>query len=117
MKEKKLSIEMITKLIPSWKEKSVNIQSINNGITNINFKVLVDEKAFFLTVPDSDSQLLNIDFSNKYYNNKICGSIGISPRVVNFIEPENILVTDFIVSNPPYLKLNQNHGINIQLIT
>ena len=116
MKGKKLSIEMITKLIPSWKGKSVNIQSINNGITNINFKVLVDEKAFFLTVPDSDSQLLNIDFSNKYYNNKICGSIGISPRVVNFIEPENILVTDFIVSNPPYLKLNQNAGINIQLI-
>ncbi|SVC18527.1 uncharacterized protein METZ01_LOCUS271381, partial [marine metagenome] len=71
MKGKKLSIEMITKLIPSWKGKSVNIQSINNGITNINFKVLVDEKAFFLTVPDSDSQLLNIDFSNKYYNNKI----------------------------------------------
>ena len=116
MKEKKLFIEMITKLIPSWKEKSINIQSIKNGITNINFKVLVDEKAFFLTVPDSDSQLLNIDFSNKYYNNKICGSIGISPRVVNFIEPENILVTDFIVSNPPYLKLNQNAGINIQLI-
>ena len=116
MKGKKLSIEMITKLIPSWKGKSINIQSINNGITNINFKVLVDEKAFFLTVPDSDSQLLNIDFSNKYYNNKICGSIGISPRVVNFIEPENILVTDFIVSNPPYLKLNQNSGINIQLI-
>ena len=116
MKGKKLSIEMITKLIPSWKGKSVNIQSINNGITNINFKVLVDEKAFFLTVPDSNSQLLNIDFSNKYYNNKICGRIGISPRVVNFIEPENILVTDFIVSNSPYLKLNQNAGIDIQLI-
>ena len=111
-----LSIEMLTRLIPSWKGKSVNIQSINKGITNINFKVLVDENAYFLTVPDSNSQLLNIDFSNKYYNNKICGSIGISPRVVNFIEPENILVTDFIVSNSPYLKLNQNAGIDIQLI-
>ena len=64
MKGKKLSIEMITKLIPSWKGKSVNIQSINKGITNINFKVLVDENAYFLTVPDSNSQLLNIDFSN-----------------------------------------------------
>jgi len=111
-----VSIEMLTRLIPSWKGKSVNIQSINNGITNINFKVLVDEKAFFLTVPDSNSQLLNINFFNKYYNNKICGEIGISPRVIQFIESENILVTDFIISKPLCPKLNQNHGINIQLI-
>ena len=69
-----LSVEMLTRLIPSWKGKSVKIQSINKGITNFNFKVFVDENAYFLTVPDNNSQLLNIDFSNKYYNNKICGA-------------------------------------------
>ena len=78
--------------------KSVTINRINKGITNNNFKVIVDGKAFFLSIPGTDSKLLNIDFTNKYNNNKICGDIGISPKVVHCIKAEELLITEFITS-------------------
>ena len=98
------NLEKITRLISAWKGKSVMISLINKGITNINFKVIVDGEAFFLSIPGSDSKLLNIDFTNKYHNNKICGDIGISPKVVHCIKAEELLVTEFITSKTPLLK-------------
>jgi len=94
----------ITRLISAWKGKSVMISLINKGISNINFKVIVDGEAFFLSIPGSDSKLLNIDFTNKYHNNKICGDIGISPKVIHCIKAEELLVTEFITSKTPLLK-------------
>jgi len=94
----KLSIDRLIKLIPEWNKKLIKIKPINGGITNINFEVTVDKKSFFLSMPSSNSELLNIDYGNKYYNNKICGEINISPKVIHIIESENLLVTEFIKS-------------------
>ena len=74
------SLEKITRLISALMGKSFTLNRINKGITNNNFKVIVDGKAFFISIPGTNSKLLNIDFKNKYYNNKICGDIGISPK-------------------------------------
>ena len=82
----KLSIDRLIKLIPEWKGKLIKVYPINSGITNINFEVTVDNNKFFLSMPDSNSELLNIDYENKYYNNKICGEINISPKVNNFVD-------------------------------
>jgi len=98
------NLEKITRLIPALMGKSVMINRINKGITNNNFKVIVDGEAFFLSIPGTDSKLLNIDFTNKYYNNKICGDIGISPKVVHCIKAEELLVTEFITSKNPVSK-------------
>ena len=104
----KLSIDRLKILIPEWNRKLIKVNPIDSGITNINFKVLVDEKSFFLSIPSSNSELLNIDYRNKYYNNKICGAIDISPKVTHFIELENLLVTEFIESNSSSLELFQS---------
>tara|TARA_B100000579_G_C22741710_1_gene809444 strand:- start:82 stop:966 length:885 start_codon:yes stop_codon:yes gene_type:complete len=102
----KLSIDRLIKLIPEWHGKSIKIHQINSGITNINFEVIVNEKTFFLSMSDSES--LNIDYKNKYYNNKICGELNISPKVTHFIESENLLVTEFIESKKSSLGIFQN---------
>ena len=104
----KLSIDRLIKLIPEWKGKLIKVNPINSGITNINFEVTVGKKKYFLSMPYSNSKLLNIDYGNKYYNNKICGEINISPRVTHFIESENLLVTEFIKSNPSSLEIFQS---------
>ena len=54
------SIDKLIKLIPEWNGKSIKVNPINSGITNINFEVIVDKKSFFLSMPDSE--LLNIDY-------------------------------------------------------
>ena len=102
----KLSIDRLIKLIPEWNGKSIKVNQINSGITNINFEVIVGEKSFFLSMPDSES--LNIDYKNKYYNNKICGEINISPKVTHFVESENLLVTEFINSKHSSLDMFQS---------
>ena len=66
----KLSIDKLIKLIPEWRGKLIKVNPIDNGITNINFEVIVGKKSFFLSIPHSKSELLNIDYKNKYYNNK-----------------------------------------------
>ena len=104
----KLSIDRLIKLIPEWKGKLIKVNPINSGITNNNFEVTVGKNKYFLSMPYSNSELLNIDYENKYYNNKICGGINISPRVVHFIESENLLVTEFIKSKALSLTLFQS---------
>ena len=112
----KLSIDRLIKLIPEWNGKLINVNPINSGITNINFEVIVDKKSFFLSMPSSNSELLNIDYRNKYYNNKICGEINISPRVTHFIESENLLVTEFIKSKCSSLAIFQSSKEIEQLV-
>ena len=112
----KLTIDRLIKLIPEWKGKLIKVNPINSGITNINFKVNVDKRVFFLSMPESDSELLNIDYRNKYYNNKICGDIKISPRVVHFIESDNLLVTEFIKSKTSSLTKFQSSKEIKQLV-
>ena len=62
----KSSIQRLIKLIPEWNEKSIKVKRINEGITNINFEIIVDTKSFFLSVPSLNLELLNIDYKNKY---------------------------------------------------
>ena len=112
----KLSINRLIKLIPEWFGKLITINPINAGITNINFEVIVGGKSFFLSIPSSSSELLNIDYRNKYYNNKICGEINISPKVIHFIESENLLVTEFIKSKTSSLTMFQSSKEIEQLV-
>ena len=80
-------INKLIELIPEWNGKLIKVKPIEGGLTNINFEVVVDKKSFFLSMPDSES--LNIDYKNKYYNNKVCGELNISPKVTHFVESEN----------------------------
>ena len=112
----KLSIDRLIKLIPEWNGKLIKVNPINSGITNINFEVIVGKKSFFLSMPSSNSELLNIDYRNKYYNNKICGEINISPKVTHFIESENLLVTEFIKSKTSSLAIFQSSKEIEQLV-
>ena len=112
----KLTFDRLIKLIPEWKGKLIKVNLINSGITNINFKINVDKRVFFLSMPDSNSELLNIDYRNKYYNNKICGDIKISPRVAHFIESDNLLVTEFIKSKTASLTIFQSSKEIKQLV-
>ena len=79
----KLLINKLRKLIPEWNGKSIKVNPISAGITNINFEVIVGEKSFFLSIPSSSSELLNIDYKNKYSDKSLIGLPDLLPR--NFL--------------------------------
>jgi len=104
----KSSINRLIKLIPEWNKKLIKVIPINDGITNMNYKIIVDKKSFFISIPSPNSKILNINYKNKYYNNKICGEINISPKVIHFIDSENLLITEFINSKHSSLDMFQS---------
>ena len=103
----KISNKLLIQLIPDWSEKEINIEPINSGITNLNFKVIVDKIPYFLSIADAKSQFLEINFNNKYSNNNICAGLGISPNVLYFFQKKNIIITEFIDSKH---ILNEDFG-------
>jgi thiamine kinase-like enzyme len=94
----KITNKLLIQLIPDWSEKKIDIQPISSGITNLNFKVIVDNTPYFLSIADTKSQILEVSFNNKYYNNNICAELELSPKVLYFFQSKNIIITEFIDS-------------------
>ena len=111
----KLSIDRLIKLIPEWNGKLIKVNPINSGITNINFEVIVGGKSFFLSIPSSSSELLNIDYKNKTLGNKPLFAIeaGIVNGWEKYIPSENFLGMTSFGASGPYKKLYEYFGLTM----
>jgi thiamine kinase-like enzyme len=83
-----------------WPGRQVELEALGGGITNRNFKVVVDTDAFVLRIGGKDTNLLGIDRRAEYEASRVAASLGIGPEVVGFLEPEGYLVTRFIEGDP-----------------
>ncbi|MCU1427746.1 MAG: phosphotransferase [Actinomycetia bacterium] len=69
---------------------------LTGGITNRNLLVHVGAEQFVLRLAGKDTHLLNIDRRVEREATERAASLGISPDVVAFLEPEGYLVTRFV---------------------
>jgi thiamine kinase-like enzyme len=76
--------------------KNVKTAPITGGITNLNYKVEADGKAYVLRITGADTDLLGISRAVEYAANLAAGRLGVAPEVMYFIEPEGYLVTRFV---------------------
>jgi thiamine kinase-like enzyme len=81
---------------------SKNIKKIplSGGITNLNFKIEADGKAYVIRLAGEGTDLLGIKRDVEHAANKAAGELGIAPEIMYFIEPEGYIVTRFIVGKP-----------------
>jgi hypothetical protein len=70
--------------------------ALSGGITNLNFKVEADGKAYVIRLAGANTELLGIKRDVEHVANKVAGELGIAPEVMYFIEPEGYIVTSFI---------------------
>ena len=91
-----LSINEIVKLVPEWHGKKIDISPLSGGTTNINYKIIVNESSFFLSISGHNSQLLGIDWHNKFYNASIGAELGLSPKIVKHFPLQNVFVQEFL---------------------
>jgi thiamine kinase-like enzyme len=89
-------IEEITAKVEDWKGKDVSIQLLSGGLTNTNYKVLVDGKPFFVRVPGEGTELLAIDRNNEYHNTQAAANAGVAPKVLNYFPEHNVMVLEFL---------------------
>jgi thiamine kinase-like enzyme len=76
--------------------KNVKTAPLTGGITNLNYKVEADGKAYVLRITGADTDLLGISRDVEHAANLAAGRLGVAPEVMYFIEPEGYLVTRFV---------------------
>jgi thiamine kinase-like enzyme len=75
---------------------NVEVTPLSGGITNLNYRIDADGKAYVLRITGADTHLLGIRRDVEYTANLAAGEMGIAPEVVYSIEPEGYLVTRFV---------------------
>jgi thiamine kinase-like enzyme len=83
-----------------WPERPVELEPLGGGITNRNFKVVVDGDAYVLRIGGKDTELLGIDRAVEHGASVVAAESGVGPEVVRYVEPEGYLVTRFVEGRP-----------------
>jgi thiamine kinase-like enzyme len=86
--------------VPGWAGKVQQVDPLEGGITNRNYRVLVGDDAFVIRVPAETGALLGIDRAVEHAVSRAAAAAGVGPEVIAFLEPEGALVTRFIVGRP-----------------
>lgn len=79
-----------------WPGRKASVEVLGGGITNHNFKVLLDDGVYVLRIAGRDTELLGIDRGVEHEASLAAAAVGVGPEVVEFVEPEGFLVTRFI---------------------
>jgi thiamine kinase-like enzyme len=81
-----------------WPDRESTLSLITSGITNANVKVEVDDEAFVVRLPGTDTELLGIDRNAELQATKTAAAAGVGPEVVDFVD--GCLVTRFVTGEP-----------------
>ncbi len=89
-------IEEVVSKVDDWKGKSVSIQHLSGGLTNTNYKVIVDGEPFFIRVPGEGTELLAIDRNNEYHSAKAAEQAGVGPKVLYHFPEYHVMILEFL---------------------
>lgn len=89
-------IEEVIAKIDDWKGKNIFVQHLSGGLTNTNYKVIVDEVPFFIRVPGEGTELLAIDRDNEYHSAKAAEHAGVGPKVLYHLTDYHVMVLEFL---------------------
>jgi len=89
-------IQHIVQQIPAWRQaRELHYERIA-GLTNANYRVVVDGEAYVLRVNGQNTQRLGIDREHEYAALQAAEQAGIGPKVIAFLRPEGHLVTRWV---------------------
>ena len=63
-----VTVEGIIDRIDAWRGRPVSILPLTKGLTNANYRVDVDDRAFVVRIPGASTELLAIDRANELHN-------------------------------------------------
>ncbi len=83
-----------------WPGRTLELEPLGGGITNHNFKILLEGEAYVLRIGGKDTEFLGINRSVEHGASVVAARLGVGPEVACFVEPEGYLVTRFIEGRP-----------------
>jgi thiamine kinase-like enzyme len=81
-----------------WPGRPLMMEPLGGGITNHNFKVVVDGEAFVLRIGGERTELLGIDRASEEAAARTAAALGVGPEVVAFVDGS--LVTRYVEGDP-----------------
>ena len=91
-----ISIEEVVQCIPDWQGRQLLVSPLSGGLTNTNYRVVVDGTSYVVRIPGANTELLAVDRANEYHNTRAAAQAGTSPRVVHYLAAESVMVPEFI---------------------
>ncbi len=89
------SVESLLDRIELWKGYVPTYETLSGGLTNENYTVQVNGTRYVLRIPGQGSEvMINRDF--ELFNSKAAAQAGVSPRVLESLKPENVLVIEYL---------------------
>ena len=89
-------IEEVVAKLDDWKGRDISIQHLSGGLTNTNYKVIVDGTPFFIRVPGEGTELLAIDRNNEHHSARVAAQVGIGPKVLHHLPEYDVMVLEFL---------------------
>ena len=90
------SIEQVVAAIPDWDGRVVTAERIPAGLTNTNWRVVVDGTPFFVRIPGADTELLAVDRGNEIHNTVAAATAGVAPRVVATLPQWDVFALEWL---------------------
>lgn len=91
-----ITLEQVVDQIADWRGKRIAVQPLPNGLTNANYRVDVDGRAFVVRIPGASTELLAVDRENEYHNTLAAAQVGVGPRVAHYLPDEQVMVLELI---------------------
>ena len=79
------TIDEVIAAVPDWVGRDVTAERIAAGLTNSNWRIVVDGTSYFVRIPGADTDLLAVDRGNEIANTVAAAQAGVAPRVVQTI--------------------------------
>ncbi|VFU08738.1 choline kinase family protein [Methylocella tundrae] len=86
--------------IAPWRERGLRYSPVHGGISNVNWRVAVDGKSFFVKIPGRGTEMF-IDRAAALAASRRAEALGIGPRVHDYLADQGIEINDFIEGRRP----------------
>jgi thiamine kinase-like enzyme len=93
--ESSAQIDEIFELVPELAGADF-VSELAGGLTNTNYKVEADGRAYVVRVSAKDAGLLAIDRENEYENTVAAAEAGVGAAVIGYLPERGVLVLEFI---------------------
>jgi thiamine kinase-like enzyme len=95
-----VTVEEIIDRIDAWRGRPVSIRPLTSGLTNANYRVDVDGRAFVVRIPGASTELLAIDRGNELHSARVAAALGIGPAVLHHFPDSGATVIEFLHGRP-----------------
>jgi thiamine kinase-like enzyme len=90
------TIDEVIAAIPAWAGRGAVAERIPAGLTNTNWRVVVDGTPFFVRIPGADTDLLAVDRGNEIHNTVAAAAAGVAPRVVRTVPEWDVFALEWL---------------------